>query len=64
MSDKTCKTCKWWYNKQFCDFVDTKEDDQKSKRFEIDIQCSDDQGLSVRLFTGPDFGCVHHKGKE
>lgn len=59
MSDKTCKTCIWWED-GICGFVDAKHSEREPKRFEIDIKCLDDQSLEVYLFTGPDFGCVHH----
>jgi hypothetical protein len=54
---KTCSTCYWWRD-GFCDIVG--DDDQSPKLFEIVVTVVDDYGLSSKLRTGPDFGCVHH----
>ena len=62
----TCKTCKWWgvYYQHVCDYSDDLNATGDKKRFEIDYNALDDQGLEVFLKTGPDFGCIHHKTKD
>lgn len=71
---KTCKTCKWWRDKE-CELVGqteqptynfygraSNEDVETSPTlFEIEWGVSDDSGLNLRLRTGPEFGCVLHE---
>jgi len=60
--EKVCKNCKfwkkpdmWWGGKQhYCDRVDR----ISPIIFETRVKVMDDSGLSVKLETGPDFGCV------
>jgi hypothetical protein len=58
---ETCKTCKWWGAKpeigpdlRHCDHpkVANKDDQTPSS-------ATDCEGYGG-IFTGPDFGCVHH----
>jgi len=61
---KTCKTCKHWgvdYDGD-CDAVDRTT---KGPGLEFDIRATadDDSGLSARLITGENFGCVLHTVK-
>lgn len=61
-----CKDCLWWDSDGACNGVD--EDWKKGvlepQTFSVLIRASDDQGLSVTLVTGPDFGCVLFMAKE
>lgn len=55
----TCKTCKWWgkidsYGK--CGKLTERQDTQYSPDDMLAIGCDE-------IFTGPDFGCIHHEGK-
>jgi hypothetical protein len=54
-----CKNCKWWgkYQDRVCDMVDH-DYNTDDTAFEIDVTADDDQGLSVALITGPEFGCI------
>lgn len=62
----TCKHCKYWgrqwetdSGRQECTWSD---DWNKSKiSFEVYAYASDDTGLTSRLLTSPDFGCVLFK---
>ena len=60
-----CKNCKWWIyytsNEKECDFSDSINDATEATRFELYASAADDTNLSVSLFTGPDFGCIHYK---
>lgn len=61
---KNCKTCLFWEAKKqgatgICDLVDSNQPPQT--RFEVVVSVADDHDLSVRLFTGPDFGCILHE---
>jgi hypothetical protein len=63
---QTCKTCDWWKKWDHtgrCTFVDTMESARPETRFEIEVEADDDQGLTARLHTGPDFGCIHHSAQ-
>ncbi len=58
-----CRTCVYWGvdYEGVCDrvgFADVELDDSS---FELDLQAADDYGLSGRLVTGQNFGCVCHK---
>lgn len=55
----TCKTCRWWKD-GYCDIIDTTMNNRPETLIQIDVQVDDDSNLSVRLKTGPEFGCVHH----
>jgi len=58
---KTCKNCKWW-GKVFegtCDFVETIHAENPLTGFFVVADARDDTGLSARLLTRPDFGCVN-----
>lgn len=57
-----CKNCTWWEHDSTCDFIDTISGDTAYKKGHgaaIAVKCLDDQGLSVNLKTGPEFGCVN-----
>ena len=65
-----CEDCKfwkkpeiWWSKRNYCDRVDRYNSETI---FEIHVKVSDDTGLSTKLETGPDFGCVlfEQKGKK
>lgn len=63
MKQPTCKTCRWWdrpwpnreVNKRSCAALEDRDGDDA---------VIDDDGTSRPLYTGPDFGCVHHEPKE
>lgn len=54
-----CKTCRWWENGE-CEFVHSQAASVPATRFEIVTKVADDWGLTERMMTGPDFGCIHH----
>lgn len=62
---ETCKTCHWWGQSivGVCERVDTIQTAQPERLFEIEAFSDDDSGLTARLCTGPDFGCVWHEPK-
>jgi len=59
-----CKTCKWWLASGECDRVNSLPYLPARQRFEIEAQADDDSGLTVRLLTGPEFGCVLHETRK
>lgn len=62
--DKTCKNCRWWRDKEFCDRWSSRPElDIKKDGFDILVEVDDDSGLWMCLTTGPDFGCVHFEEK-
>jgi len=64
ISMKRCKTCIWWRNGA-CVVVGTLEAvSNPNTLFCIDAGADDDQGSWELLLTGPDFGCIHHQGKD
>lgn len=77
MTDKpTCSSCKWWGSprdkwaskdepKGVCQLLSRKQD----RDFMLDVcshctSVSEDCHSCGRIFTGPDFGCIHHEPKE
>lgn len=60
-----CITCKYWGVdfEGVCDLVDTLTAREPDTCFYIEVKADDDQGLEVRLVTGPHFGCIHYKEK-
>jgi hypothetical protein len=62
---QTCENCKWWSSAysnhgNICDFVNTiHADKDKNTLFILEYSADDDQGLTVFVRTGPNFGCVH-----
>lgn len=65
---KNCKTCKYWNRDRTvqngvsdCDMEG--EFEKGDKAFFIDVFVHDDSGMSVKLMTGENFGCVHHTEK-
>ena len=67
-SNKVCKNCKWWNSDESCDFPNTvfaeDKEGQGKRKMETHATVWDDCGLSVYLFTGPEFGCVHFKTRK
>lgn len=64
----TCKTCRWWdrYGSGECGRVDDTEEFSPvvtPMTFTMAVSVSDDSGLSLKLVTGPDFGCLLHTPK-
>ena len=61
---KTCKTCNWWNQWQpeegFC------QHGRVGVSFALKnaLWVQGNAGGGKTLMTGPDFGCVHHRGKE
>ena len=53
---QTCKTCKYWDGK-FCEALA----DELHRNFEVIIRVADDHGLSHKIKTSENFGCVNHK---
>lgn len=70
-----CKNCKFWRNPirdrydpdpprapfKYCNKSYFSE---KEALFDIEVQADDDTGLSVRLITHPEFGCVEWEQKK
>ena len=66
MDSNTCKTCRYWRYGE-CEAVDI-EYSRKLKTdgrltFVVLADATDDSGLTARLMTGPDFGCIKHTAK-
>lgn len=61
-----CKTCRRWGSLEFgsdgghriCGILSDSEDEAKP-----DTLIAPNQGM-LDIWTGPDFGCVHHQSKE
>lgn len=61
-----CKNCVFWSYDGSCESVDVSESkaelkalkDVSSSHLVVDVHVADNHGLSVKLRTGPDFGCV------
>ena len=62
----TCKTCYWWGRDYSgaCTRVNSDYGLNYKTQFEIKATTDDDQGLTVLLITGPDFGCIHWRSKK
>jgi hypothetical protein len=62
-----CRTCKFWgvdYD-DVCDYPRTIMSDATPKtQFVIFAEADDESGLMAYLYTGPEFGCIHHSKKE
>ena len=61
----TCCNCRFWgvdYD-GVCDFVDTVHADNPDTGAYIVADAADDQGLTARLHTAPNFGCVNFQSK-
>lgn len=68
LSPRTCKTCKWWGH-----FL-TRRGDGRCKMPlhdpEVDPDLRGSNTMSggtagpATIWTGPDFGCIHHEPKE
>ena len=56
----TCATCRWWgvAYAGVCDRVEC-----LGSLAEIEASADDDSGLTARLVTKPEFGCVMHDPK-
>ncbi len=68
----TCKTCNWWvdteewqlklhYFQGRCNHVTVNEEALNAMRSCCVTDTSDESGL---IYTGPDFGCIHHEEKK
>lgn len=64
----TCKTCKYWeaeHKRCHKNFVDVLNDKREFKDDSMRVGVYPRIGDYVAYkFTGPDFGCVHHKERE
>lgn len=67
-----CSNCRWWGRVYHgaCDRVDSEDgtvttlsQTRIGLQFEVQATADDDQGLTARLLTGPNFGCVLHSLK-
>lgn len=60
-----CKNCAHWgvWSEGVCDRESQTQHDPETF-FEIECYASDDTGLTYKLVTGPEFGCVQFKAKE
>lgn len=62
----TCKTC-WWWGREYacaCAFIGTTLAEQSATLFiRIEATAADDTNLEAHLYTGPDFGCIHHEDR-
>lgn len=54
-----CNSCIYHSGDGVCE-VDYRLASNPDTRFEIEVDVDDDSGLSTRLMTGPNFGCVLH----
>ena len=65
MSYQTCKNCKWWGRDWdgICDLIDWGDGREDHDMASIKATSDDDSGLSVRLVTGPDFGCIKFESR-
>jgi hypothetical protein len=69
MADRTCKTCRWWDRRWekaptgYCDLLNF-ENVPTASGLEVLVTVADDHNLDWNIQTGPDFGCVHHVGRE
>ena len=61
-----CATCKFWLGNGEC--VQAREigvwASTPRDRLAYFADAADDSGLTYGVRTGPEFGCIHHKGKE
>lgn len=62
---KRCKTCKYWSIDflSVCAFAEDFSAPKAEEVFTIHVHADDDQGLEAHVYTGPEFGCIHHKEK-
>lgn len=74
MAEGTCKTCKWWSESEWkphqegwrqCDVAEAEGYHQyANKTIPLPLMmCVDGESYAAKLFTSPDFGCIHHEAK-
>lgn len=58
-----CKDCKFWNRPLTADNSCDKINHLSNDMFRIDVEVSDDSGLSVCFVTNPEFGCNQFEEK-
>lgn len=58
MTDKTCKTCRWWSQKMTIYTLAKNWGNCVNLKMADDLECN---ALQVFHDTNIDFGCIHHE---